>query len=196
MSENRQAFWRERVVKQHAVVFVGDSLIGGWKSLERDFPGIKVANRGIGGDVSRGLVFRWKEDVLDLDPKAVVVLIGTNDLSAHQATDATAANIALLLDSVAQRDPAVPVVLCTLPPRNDPRAPIANPTLFELNRKIEALAAGRQNVVLLNLYTMFATADGAPDEYYFQNDRLHLNPAAYGRWHEALVPIFDKLNVH
>lgn len=196
MSHNRQAFWRERLVKRHAVVFVGDSLISGWKTIERDFPGMNVANRGIGGDVSRGLVFRWKEDVLDLDPKAVVVLIGTNDLSAHQATDATAANIALLLDTVALRDPAAPVVLCKLPPRNDPKAPIANAALLELNRMIEALAAGRQNVAVLDLYRMFATNDGVPDELYFQNDRLHLNSAAYARLHEALVPIFDKLNVH
>ena len=56
--------------------FVGDSLTGGWKNLAKDFPKLKVANRGLGGDVSRGALFRFKEDALDLNPKAVVIEIG------------------------------------------------------------------------------------------------------------------------
>jgi len=79
MVDNRKAFWTHRDRDQGAVVFVGDSLIGGWK-VERmvaDFPGLKVANRGIGGDVSRGLLFRFREDVLDLKPRAIVMCIGS-----------------------------------------------------------------------------------------------------------------------
>jgi len=38
---------------------------------------MKTANRGISGDVTRGVLYRMKEDVLDLNPKAVVLLIGT-----------------------------------------------------------------------------------------------------------------------
>jgi lysophospholipase L1-like esterase len=196
MSQNREAFWRERAEKQHAVVFAGDSLVGGWKTLDRDFPGMKTANRGIGGDVSRGLLFRWKEDVLDLHPKAVVVLIGTNDLSAQQATQDTATNIALLLDAVAQSGNGVPVILCTLPPRNNPKAPLKPGALDDLNRKIEALGHSRKNVQVLDLHALFATRDGSPEERYFQPDQLHLNPVAYSKWHEALQPMLEKLNVH
>ena len=196
MSQNRQAFWRERAAKRHAVVLAGDSLVGGWKTVDQDFPGVKVANRGIGGDVSRGLLFRWKEDVLDLNPKAVVVLIGTNDLSAHQSPGDTAGNIAMLLDAVSAYDPALPVILCTLPPRDNPKAPITNAALLDLNRRIEALATGRQNVAVLDLYRIFATTDGRPDERYFQNDRLHLNAVAYARFHDSLMPMLEVLHVH
>lgn len=196
MSQNRQAFWRERSLKQHAVVFAGDSLVGGWKTLDRDFPGLKVANRGIGGDVSRGLVFRWKEDVLDLEPKAVVVLVGANDLSAHQSPDATAANIALMLDAASQQTPMLPVILCTVPPRNAPKAPTKPGALAELNRKIQNLTQGRKNVTVLDLYSMFVTDGGAPDERYFQRDGLHFNSAAYARWHDALIPVLERLNVN
>lgn len=85
MKDNRAWFWSQRDKAQGAVVFAGDSLTGNWKSdqMQAAFPGLKIANRGIGGDVSRGLLFRLQEDVLALKPKALVLLIGTNDLSAH-----------------------------------------------------------------------------------------------------------------
>jgi lysophospholipase L1-like esterase len=44
--------------------------------LAKDFPNLKVANRGISGDVTRGVWYRLPEDVLDLEPSAIVLLIG------------------------------------------------------------------------------------------------------------------------
>jgi lysophospholipase L1-like esterase len=82
MVGERKAFWAQRRNDQGAVVFVGDSLTGGWKNLAKDFPKLKVANRGLGGDTSRGALFRFREDALALNPKAVVIEIGNNDLTA------------------------------------------------------------------------------------------------------------------
>src|SRR6185436_373220 len=48
MNDNRKFFWSEREKKQGAIVFAGDSLTGNWKTLGKDFPDAKVANRGIG----------------------------------------------------------------------------------------------------------------------------------------------------
>src|SRR4029079_10523474 len=84
MTANRRSFWEHRERDRHSIVFAGDSLTASWKTLDQDFNGTRVANRGIGGDVSRGLLFRFREDVLQLQPKAIVILIGTNDLTAHQ----------------------------------------------------------------------------------------------------------------
>src|SRR4051812_11268530 len=81
MRDNRAWFWSQRAAAQGSVVFVGDSLTGNWKAeaMKAAFPTLKIANRGIGGDVSRGGLFRLREDVLDLKPRAMVLLIGTND---------------------------------------------------------------------------------------------------------------------
>src|SRR4051794_12904939 len=54
MVGERKAIWSRRAAEQGAIVFVGDSLTGGWKDLAKDFPKRKVANCGVGGDVSRG----------------------------------------------------------------------------------------------------------------------------------------------
>src|SRR5690349_13893152 len=72
MSPNRQYFWSQREANQGSVVFVGDSLIGAWKTLKEDFAPLRVVNVGVGGDVSRGVLFRLQEDVIDLNPRAVV----------------------------------------------------------------------------------------------------------------------------
>jgi hypothetical protein len=68
MAEARARFWKQRENDQGAVVFVGDALTSEWdaKQMAEAFPGLKVANRGVAGDVSRGVLFRFGEDVLDL----------------------------------------------------------------------------------------------------------------------------------
>ena len=65
---------------ERRVVFLGDSITDGWK-LNQYFPAKPYLNRGIGGQISGQMLGRMKADVLDLKPRAVVVLAGTNDLA-------------------------------------------------------------------------------------------------------------------
>ncbi len=195
MQENRRAFWLQRAHKQGSVVFAGDSLIAGWRSLPSDFPALSTANRGIGGDVSRGLLFRFQEDVLDLHPKAIVLLIGTNDLSARQATADTLFNIAAMLELARRHDARVPVVLCTLPPREHLDAPVEPARLAELNAGIRALAAERAGVTVVDLFEPLSAGDGSMDERYFAADRLHLSAAGYAKWRSVLAPVLATLHV-
>ena len=100
MTINRKSFWAAREADQGKIIFAGDSVIGGWK-LQKDFAGKPVANRGIGGDVTRGLLFRFQEDILDLHPKAIVLHIGSNDLSQYAlARDRTNPAVAADLDGL------------------------------------------------------------------------------------------------
>ena len=195
MNDNRAFFWKSRDKDQGAVVFAGDSLTGGWKDPAAAFPGLKVANRGIGGDTSRGLLFRFKEDVLDLNPKAVVILIGLNDLTARgNPADATA-NIADMLAQAAKSNPAIPIVLCTLPPSANPKAPVDQANRLAVNAKIAELAQGKPHLALCDLYTAMAGADGAPKPEYFGPDLLHFAPAGHAKRAELIAPLFVKLGV-
>src|SRR5688500_3811924 len=80
MKTNRESFWKQREQKRGAWVLAGDSLLGNWRTSQQDLEPRNTANRAIGGDVSRGLLFRFQEDVLDLHPSGIVLLIGGNDL--------------------------------------------------------------------------------------------------------------------
>jgi lysophospholipase L1-like esterase len=195
MYENRKAAWAKRAERQGSVVFAGDSLVGRWTTLADDLPGVRVANRGIGSEPSRGLLFRFKEDVLDLHPKAIVLLTGTNDLTARQDIRQTLANIADML-AMAERDsPGMPIVLCTLPPRADPKSPVDPARLSALNQLIVSLADERRRITVLDLHALLADPDGAPHAEYFTEDRLHMTPAGQKRWRDGLLPIFKRLNI-
>jgi len=60
------------------VVFLGDSITYLWK-LDKSFPARSYVNRGIGGQTSADMLVRFREDVVDLKPKTVVILAGIND---------------------------------------------------------------------------------------------------------------------
>lgn len=195
MDDNRKWFWTQREKNQSAVVFAGDSLTAGWKSLAKDFPNIKVANRGIGGDVSRGLLFRFKEDILDLNPKAIVINIGTNDLTAHGNIPDIIENINKMLKMTKHKNPKIPVILCIVPPCNNPKAPLKPGAKELLNDGIRKLADGKDNVSICDLYQATTNPDGSQNTECFGADKLHLSAKGYEKWTETIKPIFEKLNI-
>jgi lysophospholipase L1-like esterase len=195
MNDNRAYSWTQRAADQGAVVFVGDSLIGGWKGLRAAFPELKVANRGIGGDVTRGTLFRFQEDVLDLNPKAVVFCTGTNDLSTHTDPANAVANLSLMVDLARKANPKLPIVICTIPPRNAPKSPIKPGALQDLNARISAFGAGKDNLVVVDLFTALATPEGTPNPEFIREDGIHISPAGYEKFAALLRPAFATLNV-
>lgn len=192
MVDNRNYFWTQREKAQGAVVFCGDSLTGNWKDMAKAFPKLKVANRGIGGDVSRGLLFRFQEDVLDLNPKAVVILIGTNDLTAYGSPTDCVSNIAQMLAMAQKKNPALPIILCTTPPSDNPKAPTKPGARQDLNARIAKLAGERPGMLLCDLYPAMANPDGTPVPEYFNTDKLHLAAPGYAKWVELISPVVDR----
>lgn len=64
------------------VVFMGDSITDGW-TIAESFPGKPYVNRGIGGQTTPQMLLRFRPDVIALEPKAVVILAGTNDIAGN-----------------------------------------------------------------------------------------------------------------
>jgi lysophospholipase L1-like esterase len=64
------------------VVFFGDSITDIWH-LDEYFPGKPYINRGIGGQTTPQMLVRFRQDVIDLHPKLVVILAGTNDIAGN-----------------------------------------------------------------------------------------------------------------
>lgn len=64
------------------VVFLGDSITDSW-DLAKYFPGKPYHNRGIGGQTTPQMLIRFRPDVIDLEPRVVVILAGTNDIAGN-----------------------------------------------------------------------------------------------------------------
>jgi lysophospholipase L1-like esterase len=190
---NARSTWATQVEKdQGAIVFLGDSITQGWGANFRNaFPGIKLANRGIGGDTTRGMLLRLEEDVLSLNPSAIVMLLGTNDIEVGIAPDAIGRNFAAILGAIKARHPKVPVVLCRMFPSSAEKQRPAE-TIRAVNALYEATVKGDPQVTVVDTWTLFATPEGDATPAWFP-DLLHLNPAGYERWAAALRPIFATL---
>jgi lysophospholipase L1-like esterase len=67
---------------ENRVVFFGDSITDMWR-LDESFPGKPYVNRGIGGQTTPQMLVRFREDVINLQPKVVVILAGTNDIAGN-----------------------------------------------------------------------------------------------------------------
>jgi lysophospholipase L1-like esterase len=190
----RHAEWARTANRDKgAVVFLGDSITQGWHSLANAFPNIKVANRGIGGDTTRGVLYRLRADVLDLNPRAIVLLIGTNDIGNGANPEDVADNIEAILQEIKQFNPHLPVIVCEVMPRSD-RNLHAAPKIEKLNALVVAAIKGDPQFILCDTWSIYADKNGDCPHDEFP-DLLHPNAKGYEKWQAALQPIFAKLNL-
>lgn len=87
-------------VNQNQVVFIGDSITDFWDEQRFGgfFPGKPYINRGVTGQTTQHILARFQQDVIDLKPKVVVILAGTNDIYAGSTLEQTSANISAMAD--------------------------------------------------------------------------------------------------
>ena len=190
----RHAEWaRTAGQDKGAVVFLGDSITQGWHSLANAFPNLRVANRGIGGDTTRGVLYRLKDDVLDLNPKAIVLLIGTNDIGYGAHPEDVADNLEAILQDIKKINPNLPVVVCEVMPRSDRNQHPAD-RIEKLNALVAAEIKNDPQFTLCDTWSIYADKNGDCPKDEFP-DLLHPNTIGYEKWATALKPIFARLNL-
>lgn len=191
--ERREHFAEQKAEQQHALVFFGDSITQGWgDNFRGKFPDMKVANRGISGDTSRGLLARLDGDVLALKPRGIVLLIGTNDIGLKVPTEGIAENVKLLLAKIAAHDPNIPIILCQVMPTSGEKQHRPKEQIQKLNGLLADVARGNEHVTVLDTYTLFASSDGEAKLEEFP-DLLHPNDVGYAKWRAALWPLLATL---
>lgn len=185
--------WATQVQQdQGAVVFLGDSITQGWGvDFKKAFPGMKLANRGIGGDTTRGMLLRLEEDVLSLNPAAIVLLLGTNDIEVGIEAEAIGRNFAKIIAAIKARHSGVPIVLCRVFPSSSEKKRPAE-TIKRVNELYENTVRGDAQVTVLDTWTLFADSAGDAQKDNFP-DLLHLNATGYALWGAALRPVFATL---
>lgn len=191
--ERRSKWATEKSQDQMALVFLGDSITQGWGPRISDAFDAKVANRGISGDTTRGVLIRLQEDVLDLNPSGVVILIGTNDLEEGASPPTIAGNLKLILAELERHRADMPIILCSVFPSSAAKQrPAAD--IQEINKLYGDVVKTHDQVTMLDTYTLFANADGDAKESEFP-DLLHPNQIGYEKWAKALRPVLETMNL-
>jgi lysophospholipase L1-like esterase len=168
------------------VVMFGDSLTQ-FHCWRADHPRLTIVNRGRAGDTTDNLLARVDE-ILLRRPKAVVLLVGTNDIARGRPVPAIVGNYRRL---VARLAPATRLYLVTVPPCSSGDCDSAEQArIVPLNRAIASLAA-EHRAGLIDLYGALATPDGGMPEKY-TTDGEHLNQAGYAVWDRLLEPVWTR----
>jgi lysophospholipase L1-like esterase len=190
--DRRKHFFSQSDQEHGALVFFGDSITEGWRDDMRGmFPGVKTANRGIGGDTTRGMLVRLDDDVIALDPMGVVMLMGTNDLDEKADAETIAGNVKLIVERLKAHNPQMPIVLCEVMPSSATKNRPAD-KIKEINEALAAAMKVEPQVTVIDTYTLFADANGdAPKDLF--PDLLHPNNDGYEKWAAALRPVFATL---
>lgn len=189
----RRSAWAERVAADRgAVVFLGDSITQDWGGgLGAAFPGVKVANRGISGDTSRGVLIRLADDVIALEPAAVVLLIGTNDLDEGASPETITANVERIVAALERHGAEMPIVMCQVFPSSEKQRRPAD-KIKATNALYLDVAKRHPQVTYLETWRLFADENGDAPVGEFP-DLLHPNEVGYAKWAAALRPIFATL---
>ena len=185
----KRTAWAKRIQQdQGALVFLGDSITQGWgDTMGGSFPGVKVANRGISGDTTRGVLIRLQGDVLALKPSGVVLLIGTNDLEEKASPEVIAGNLKLIIAALKKHNPKMPIILCnTFPSSASKRRPADQ--IRKINQLYFAAVKGDPQITVLDTWLLFANPQGDAKKGEFP-DLLHPNKLGYSRWAAALRPL-------
>lgn len=182
----KRDFFANYPVQPGDIVMAGDSItdLGLWDEI---LPGYPLKNRGISAETSKGLLRRLG-DITRGHPRAIFILIGTNDLPWFmlRTTGAILKTYAAILEKIQQESPETRIYVQSVLPR-------AWWYMFSIHRLNHGLRqlAGKYGCTYVDLYTSFATLRGTlrPE---FTNDRLHLLAAGYRQWSELLRPIMDE----
>ena len=187
--ERKRSGWATQVKQdQGALVFLGDSITQGWgEKMGGSFPGVKVANRGISGDTTRGVLIRLKGDVLSLNPSGVVILIGTNDLGDKAAPEVIAGNLKLIIAALKRHNAKMPIILCNTFPSSASKSRPAD-KIRKVNQLYFAAVKGDAQITVLDTWLLFADANGDAKKAEFP-DLLHPNQSGYSKWAAALRPL-------
>ncbi len=173
------------------VAFLGDSITQGWggagaKVWKERYEPLRAANYGIGGDTTREVLYRVNDGVLDgIKPKAVVVMIGTNNFGlAGDSPADVARGVGAVVSAVRTKAPDAKVLLLGIFPRDKAAGTVNRKKIAETNAAIEKLADGKA-VIYRDIGQAFLAADGTlpPD---VMPDALHLSEKGYGIWADAI----------
>jgi len=177
--------------EENRVVFMGNSITQGWIEADPDFfMGKSYINRGISGQTTPQMLVRFRPDVVNLKPKVVVILAGTNDIAGNtgpSTLEMIEDNIASMIEIAKANN--IKIILCSVLPAYDyPWKPGLEPAqkIVDLNKWIKNYAE-KNEIIYVDYFTPMADQRNGLKKEYSEDD-VHPNLAGY----KVMQPLVEK----
>lgn len=171
------------------IVFTGSSSVRGWRTLEEDFPGKTVLNRGFGGSRIADATFYFDRIITKYQPDQVVLYSGDNDVASGRDADMVFDRFKAFVQNMREKLPEAELLYLSIKPslaRWDMYDEMA-----EANRKIRRYAFWHRNIKFVDVSSDMLGEDGKPRPELYIGDGLHMTPEGYALWTEILAPYLD-----
>ena len=181
-------------LSQGQIVFVGDSITD-LCPLDDYYSDLDLAcyNRGIGGDITLGVIDRLQVSIFDLNPLKIVLMIGTNDVDFGYSYEKIVSNYRNLLEKIKENQPTVDMYVMSVIPQNKDLERSSGLDVTKNNKTIQKLNSDIKKMceefgyTFVDIYPELIDEDG-----YLRkdcsDDGLHLNAGGFEIWANTLKP--------
>lgn len=180
------------------VVFLGNSITWGWVEQHPEFfKDNGFIGRGISGQTSYQFLLRFRQDVIDLQPKVVVINYGTNDIAENTGKydeDQTFGNVVSMCE-LAKANKIKVILTSTLPAGNFPwRLEIKDSMekIRSLNARVKAYA-NSQKIPFVDYFSAMLNEDGTRMNPEYTPEQVHPNKKGYEVMESLILPVVKKL---
>lgn len=182
------------------VVLMGNSITDGWPGTRPDFfKDNKLIGRGISGQTSYQFLLRFREDVINLQPKVVVINYGTNDIAENTGPyneDLTFGNVLSMVELARYHKCKVILTSC-LPAGGFSWRPSITDSMDKirsLNARVKEYAQ-KNKIPYVDYFSAMVNAEGTAMRSDLANDNpgVHPNAEGYKVMENLLLPVIKKL---
>ena len=170
---------------KRCILFVGSSSIRMWSTLQQDFAGLPVVNRGFGGSELADSVNLAERLILRYQPREVVIYAGANDLAGGKKPELVFGDFVALATKIREHLPEAQIALIASAP---------NPKRWGIVEKVKQFNSLARDychsheLIFIDVFPLMLGANGLPKPDIFREDGLHMNAKGYAIWKEAVGP--------
>ncbi len=182
------------------VVLMGNSITDGWPRTRPEFfKDNNIIGRGISGQTSYQFLLRFREDVINLQPKVVVINYGTNDIAENTGAyneDLTYGNVLSMVEIA--RYHKMKVILTSCLPAGGfgwrPSITDSMEKIRHLNARVKEYAKANK-IPYVDYFSAMVSEDGTcmNPSYAHDNPGVHPNAQGYAVMESLLLPVIKKL---
>ena len=181
---------KKQMPQPNGILFIGSSSIRMWKTLEQDFPGLPVINRGFGGSQIADSNHFARRIVHPYKPRQIVFYAGDNDVAAGKSPEKVLTDFQQFVKTVRAKLPKARVSFIAIKPSLS-RWKLSG-KMAMANSLVRNACSKNKRLDYIDIWQPMLGENGKPRPDLFLRDGLHLNAKGYALWTSIVKPYLAK----